>query len=120
MTINWLYSHTCNIMPIDSVQFSSVAKSRIRLSDWTELNRVNIQKTFKDMKAKVAQSCQTHCDPLSYTVHEILQARILEQLADLFFRGSFQPRDRTEVSCIAGGFFTAQPLGKPKDMKKEG
>ena len=26
-------------------------------------------------------------------------------------RGSSQPRDRTRVSCIAGGFFTAEPLG---------
>ena len=28
-------------------------------------------------------------------------------------RGSSQPRDRTHTSCIAGGFFTAEPPGKP-------
>ena len=33
------------------------------------------------MKAKVAQSCPTFCDPMDYTVHEILQARILEWVA---------------------------------------
>ena len=35
----------------------------------------------------------------------ILQAKILEWVAMPFSRGSFQPRDRTQVSCITGGFF---------------
>ena len=39
------------------------------------------------------------------TVHRILQAIILEWVAFAFSRRSFQPRDRTQVSCIAGGFF---------------
>ena len=30
------------------------------------------------VKVKVAQPCPTLCDPMDYTVHEILQARILE------------------------------------------
>ena len=37
----------------------------------------------------------------------ILQARILEWVAFPFFRGSSQPGDQTQVSCIAGGFFTS-------------
>ena len=41
-----------------------------------------------------------------YTVPGILQARILEWVAFPFSRGSSQPRDRTQVSHIAGGFFT--------------
>ena len=56
-----------------------VVKSQTRLSDWTELD---------------------------YTVHGILQARIPEQVALPFSRGSFQSKNRTGVSCIAGGFFT--------------
>ena len=56
---------------------------------------------------KVAQSCLTLCDLMDYTVHGILQARILERVAIPFSRGSSQPRDQTEVSCIAGGFFTS-------------
>ena len=36
----------------------------------------------------------------------ILQARILEWAAMHSSRGSSQPRDGTQVSCIAGGFFT--------------
>ena len=30
---------------------------------------------------KVAQLCLTFCDPMNYTVHGILQARILEWVA---------------------------------------
>ena len=44
---------------------------------------------------------------MDYTVHEILQARILEGVAFPFSRRSSQSRDRTQVSSIAGGFFTS-------------
>ena len=54
-----------------------------------------------------AQSCLTLCDPMNYTVHGILQARILEWVTFPFSRGSSQPRDQTQVSHIAGGFFTS-------------
>ena len=37
----------------------------------------------------------------------ILQTRILEWVALLFSRGSSQPRDQTQVSCIKDGFFTS-------------
>ena len=57
-------------------------------------------------KVKVTQSCLTLCNPMDYTVHGILQARILEWIAFPFSRGSSQPRDQTQISCIAGGFFT--------------
>ena len=58
----------------------------------------------------VAQSCQALCGPLDCnppgsSVHGILQARILEWVAMPSSRVSFQPRDHTQVSCIAGGFF---------------
>ena len=59
------------------------------------------------VKVKVAQSCLTLCNPMLYTVHGILQARILEWVASPFSRASSQPRDRTQVSYIAGGFFTS-------------
>ena len=59
------------------------------------------------VKVKVAQSCPTLCDPMDYTVHGILQARILEWVAFPFSRASSQPRDRTQVPCTAGGFFTS-------------
>ena len=60
-------------------------------------------------EVKVAQSCPTLCDTMDHTVHGILQIRILEWVAFPFSKGSSQPRDRTQVSRIAGGFFTAEP-----------
>ena len=56
---------------------------------------------------KVVQSCPTLWDPMDYTVHGILQARILEWVAFPFSRGFSQPGDQTQVSCIAGRFFTS-------------
>ena len=59
---------------------------------------------------EVAHSCPTLCDPMDYrlpgfSVHGILRARTLEWVAISFSRGSSQPRDRTQVSCIAGRRF---------------
>ena len=59
------------------------------------------------MKVKVTQSCPALCDPMDYTVHGILQARILEQIAFPFPRGSSQPRDQIQVSHTAGKFITS-------------
>ena len=52
------------------------------------------------------------CSPPGSTVHGILQARILEWVALPSSRGSFQPRDQTQVFCIAGRFFTTELPGK--------
>ena len=57
------------------------------------------------MKVKVTQS--TLCESMGYTVHGILQARILEWVVFPFSRASSQSRDRTQISHIAGGFFTS-------------
>ena len=48
-------------------------------------------------------------------IHESLQARILQWVAFPFSKGSSQPRDQTQVSHIAGGFFTSRVTGKPKN-----
>ena len=73
-----------------------------------------------ESESEVAQSCPTLCDPMDcsppgFSVHGILQPRILEWVAMLSSRGSFQPRGRTPISCvsgIAGGFFSVEPLAK--------
>ena len=59
------------------------------------------------LKVKDTQLCPTLCDPMDYTVHGILQPRVLEWLAFPFSRRPSQPRDQTQVSRIAGGFFTS-------------
>ena len=59
----------------------------------------------------VAQLCPTLCDPMdssmpAFPVQGSLQARILEWVAIPSSRGSSQVKDWTQVSLIAGGFFT--------------
>ena len=62
----------------------------------------------------------TQCDPMDCSLpgaslHGIFQATILEWVAISFSRGSSQSRDQTLiscVSCIASGFFTAEPQGR--------
>ena len=78
--------------------------------------RLNHMKCFAQshlqyMLCLVAQSCPTLCEPVDASppgssVHGILQGRILEWVAIPFSRGSSQPRDWTQVSRIAGRFFT--------------
>ena len=74
---------------------------------WTtrEAQDTNYQST---MHTKLLQSYPTVCKPTDYSlpgfsVHGILQARILEWFAISSCRGSFRPRDQTwasYVSCI--------------------
>ena len=98
-----------------------VAKSRTRLSDWTELNYLlatvynymaNKSVVIKRLgSCSVSKSCPILCNPMDCSppgssVHGILQARILEWVAISFSRGSSQFRERTQtqvlhcVSCI--------------------
>ena len=65
------------------------------------------------MKVKVAQSCSTVCDSIG-----ILQDRILDWVAFPFSRGSSQPRDQTQVSHIAGGFFTKSAIRKAPSCRR--
>ena len=53
---------------------------------------------FKMIVVNVAQLYLTLCNPVVYTVHGILLAKILEWVAFPFSRGSSQPRDGTQVS----------------------
>ena len=82
-----------------------------------------------ESESEVAQSCLTLCDPMDGSlpgsaVHGIFQARILEWTAISFSRGSSQPRDQTQVSCIADRRFTIwatrQPFPSPVDLPDPG
>ena len=57
------------------------------------------------------------CSPLGSSVHGILQARILEWVAIPFSRGSSRPRDQTQVSRIAGGYFTICATREAPEVK---
>ena len=72
------------------------------------------------MHAQSLQLYPTLCDPMDCSPQAPLSmgfSRILEWVAIPFSRASSPPRDQTQVSfisCIACGFFTSEPPGKPK------
>ena len=73
----------------------------------------------------VSQACLTLCDPMDcsppgLSVHEILQARILEWVVIPFSRGSSWPRDQTRVSCISGRSLTVRAIMKPHNHLTKG
>ena len=72
--------------------------------------------TGADFKVKVTQLCPTLCNSMDYAVHETLQARIPEPVAIPFSGESSQPRDWTQVSYIAGGFFTSWATREAQDF----
>ena len=67
------------------------------------------------MKVKVVQSCLTLSDPLVYTVHGILQARILEWVAVPFSRGSSQSRIKPRSPALQVDSLAVKAPGKPKN-----
>ena len=95
-----------------------VTKSWTWLNDWTELNWKGYLK-WDICVVLVAQSCPSlqsrGCSLPGSSAHGILQARILEWVAISYSRGSFRLRDRTSISCIAGGFFTIWTIGEDQN-----
>jgi len=64
-----------------------------------------------EVKVKVGQ-CPSVCDPMDYTVHGILQTRILEWVAFPFSRGSSQPGIEPRSPALQADSLTAEPQGK--------
>ena len=89
---------------------------------WIIANKLNeflsiilyIFKTSESESGSVMSDSDSLSDPIDYTANGILQARILEWVAFPFSRGSSQPRDWTQVSCIAGRFFTSWGTREPR------
>ena len=101
-TTNWLSAHMSSPTLVISYKWNHIM--------WVPLSLLSLHIMFSRficVCVKVAQSHSTLCDPMDYTVHGILQAKILEWVAFPFSRESTQPRDWTQVSHIAGGFFTS-------------
>ena len=94
-------SFTATWIDLDTIKLSEVSQK-----DKCHMTSL-ICGIYSEVKVKVTQLCLTLCDPMDYTVHGILQARILGWVAFPFSRGSSQPRDQTQVSQVAGGFFTS-------------
>ena len=89
---------------------SATFYSQLRSSPHCGWTIVLLLDTVK-VKVLVTESCRVLCDCMDCStqgssVHGILQARIPEWVAIPFSGGSSSPRDLTQVSCIAGTFFT--------------
>ena len=71
------------------------------------------------VKVKVTQSCPIPCDPMDYTVHEILQARIMEWVAYPFSRGSPNPGIKPRSSALQAYSLHLSHQGIPEDKRKD-
>ena len=82
--------------------FTASVPQKTSLKEWSE--------------AKVAQWCLTLCDPMDYTAHGVLQARILEWVAFPFSRGNLpNPGIGPKSPRLQADSFPAKPLGKAKN-----
>ena len=63
-------------------------------------------------KVKVAQLCLTLCDPMDYTAHEILQARILEWVAFPFSRVLPNPEIESRSPAFRADSLPAEPQNR--------
>ena len=69
------------------------------------------------VKVKVVQSCLTLCDPMDYTVHRIIQARIPEWVAFPFSRDLPNPGVESRSPALQANSLPAEPQGKPKNTR---
>ena len=76
--------------------------------------KMPISQSFRVSPSVLSTLCNhMDCSLLGFSVHGILQARILEWVAIHFSRRSTQTRDQTHISCIVGIFFLpSEPPGK--------
>ena len=100
----WLFMQ---IEPHESFMVTEIYAEINSISRWEFRIQPANSSVRLEVKVKVAQSRPVLCNPMDYTVHGILQARILEWVTFPFSRESSQPRNQTQVSRIAGGFFTS-------------
>ena len=86
---------------------SSIWKERHKFNDLNKLSVKWVQ-SESDSCSVMSNSLQPHGLYRWYNIpHGILQIRILEWVVCPFSRGSSHSKDQTQVSCIAGRFFTS-------------
>ena len=70
-----------------------------------------------EVKVKLAQSCMTLCNPVDYTVHGILQARILEWAAFPSSGDLLNPGIEPRFPALQADSLPAEPQGKPRNTE---
>ena len=111
--VHWTYQcqhHGCD-MVLKFYKMLPLGQGTTRLvQNWERSTSRLYAVTLLESKSEVAQSCPTLCEPMDCSppcssVHGVFQVRVLEWVAISFSRGSSRPRDGTQVSHIADGFF---------------
>ena len=106
------YAKICRLIDHDPCLFCKDAEFKVWFSSYifyfTYKTSVCFYCVFSEKVIFPKNTSPTLCNPIDYiyTIHGILQARILEWVAFPFSRGPSQPRDLTQVSRITGRFFT--------------
>ena len=107
-----------NKLPVHTGRHLLTVPYFMKVNIWTSSLWTKSIRTLSFCCRLVALSCLTlwntmDCRPPGSSVYAISQARLLEWVVIFFSRGSSRPRDWTQGSCLAGGFFTTEPPGKP-------
>ena len=95
-----------------SVQFTSVAQSCLILCDPMDCSTTGLP-----VHHQLLEFTQTHVHWVGDTIQPSYP--LLEWVAFPFSRGSSQPRDLTQVSCVAGGFFTSWATREAQEYTEE-
>ena len=109
----WGPQNTTNghIIPVEGVIYTTNLPTK-HIAIWIVFFTPKEALSNNNSSDNAGSSCSVVSDSLrvcslpSSSVHGILQARILQSVAMPSSRGSYQPRDQTHVSHIAGRFFT--------------
>ena len=105
------------------LQLTHFLKSKLCMSSlYSQLQGYCRYLQGKKVKVLVAQSCPALCHPMSCSLpgssaHGILQARILQWVANSFSRESSQPKDRTRSPELQTDSLLSEPPGKPSLVK---
>ena len=92
---------------IGNYKLNEIGTLSMKFKKWNKIDKSERSSDMDHEKWKWKLLSHVLCDLMDYTIHGILQARILEWVAFPFSRGSFQPRDPTQASHIAGRFLTS-------------
>ena len=106
----WIHFSKSSIEENSGLTYITVVK-------WYFISKLFYNFTLVRDWVKVAQLCLTLCDPMNYIVHGILQARKLECVAILYSSGPSQPSDPTQISHIAGRFFTGWAIREDSEIE---
>ena len=115
--LNW---RRCREPPEETPQTHCWYRQRdIWIADWICEDIYSLKSGKQDTGVLFLTYCKPmYCSPPGSSVHVILQARILEWVAMYSYRRASPPRDWTQVSHVAGRFFTIWAIREVRQNKE--